>query len=145
MRFKSRIFRICLYLRKDTPAGGIRASQGTFSSSKNILLCCIFGAVAQSVVRLLGMQVTPRSTPHLAYSFMKIWSYKYFYGHSSSSADLKKSTCQFMAKECTLNTGKLILEDLPRNSLVRITDSQDMISAVFGGHKCSVVLICFCP
>ena len=32
LRFKSRIFRICLYLRR-TPAGGIRASQGTFSSS----------------------------------------------------------------------------------------------------------------
>ena len=31
LRFKSRIFRICLYLKR-TPAGGIRASQGTFSS-----------------------------------------------------------------------------------------------------------------
>ena len=31
LRFKSRIFRICLYLGKE-PAGGIRASQGTFSS-----------------------------------------------------------------------------------------------------------------
>ena len=31
LRFKSRIFRICLYLER-TPAGGIRASQGTFSS-----------------------------------------------------------------------------------------------------------------
>ena len=36
LRFKSRIFRICLYLKR-IPAGGIRASQGTFSSS-----LCIF-------------------------------------------------------------------------------------------------------
>ena len=35
LRFKSRIFRICLYLRKE-PAGGIRASQGTFSSILNV-------------------------------------------------------------------------------------------------------------
>ena len=31
LRFKSRIFRICLYLNR-IPAGGIRASHGTFSS-----------------------------------------------------------------------------------------------------------------
>ena len=34
LRFKSRIFRICLYLKR-IPAGGIRASQGTFSSLLN--------------------------------------------------------------------------------------------------------------
>ena len=35
LRFKSRIFRICLYLKR-IPAGGIRASQGTFSSFVSI-------------------------------------------------------------------------------------------------------------
>ena len=33
LKFKSRIFRICLYLGERTPAGGIRTSQGTFSSN----------------------------------------------------------------------------------------------------------------
>ena len=33
-----------------------------------------------------------------------------------------------MAKECTLNTGKLPVRCLPRNSVVRITDCADITS-----------------
>ena len=40
-----------------------------------------------------------------------------------------------MAKECTLSTGKLLLGDLPRNSVVRITDLRNMTSAVYNWHK----------
>ena len=40
-----------------------------------------------------------------------------------------------MAKECTLSTCKLPPEGLPRNSVVRITDSLDMTSAVYHGSK----------
>ena len=45
-----------------------------------------------------------------------------------------------MAKECSLNTGKLALVGLPRNSVVRITDLRitdrpDMTSAVYCGCK----------
>ena len=40
-----------------------------------------------------------------------------------------------MAKECMLSTGKLPLEGIPRNSMVRITDYPDLIPAVYCGHK----------
>ena len=40
-----------------------------------------------------------------------------------------------MEKECTLSTGKLPLGGLPRNSVVRITDSLDMFSAINHGRK----------
>ena len=40
-----------------------------------------------------------------------------------------------MAKECTLCTGNLNLGGLPRNSVVRIADSPDIISAVYRGRK----------
>ena len=40
-----------------------------------------------------------------------------------------------MAKECKLSTGKLPVEGLPRNSVVRITDVPDMTSAVYYGRK----------
>ena len=41
-----------------------------------------------------------------------------------------------MAKECMLSTGiKLPLGGLPRNSVVRMTDRQDMTSAVYCGCK----------
>ena len=45
----------------------------------------------------------------------------------------KKSSCQLIAKECTLSTGKFPLGGLPRNSMVRITDRFDMTSAVYNG------------
>ena len=40
-----------------------------------------------------------------------------------------------MAKECTLSTGKLPLEGLLKNSVVRITDGPDMTAAVYHGRK----------
>ena len=42
-----------------------------------------------------------------------------------------------MVMECMLSTGKLPLEGLPKNSVVRITDRPDMTSAVYHGHKAS--------
>ena len=42
-----------------------------------------------------------------------------------------KSSCQLMAKECMLSTGKLPLGGLSRNSVVRINDRPDMTSAVY--------------
>ena len=44
-----------------------------------------------------------------------------------------KSSCQLMAKECMLSTGKLPLGGLSRNSVVRINDLPDMTSAVYHG------------
>ena len=70
-------------------------------------------------------------------SFVKIWSGKYFYDHSSTDG-FNMNSCQLMAKECTLSTGKLPLGGLPRNSVVRITDchpSADTSSAVYRGSK----------
>ena len=48
----------------------------------------------------------------------------------------KKSSCQLMAKECTLSTGKLPVGGLPRNNMVKITltDRPDMTSAVNWGR-----------
>ena len=40
-----------------------------------------------------------------------------------------------MEKEFTLNTVKLSLGGLPRNSVIRIIDHPDMTSAVFHGCK----------
>ena len=40
-----------------------------------------------------------------------------------------------MAKECRLSTGKVPLRVLPRDSVVRITDSPNMTSAVYSGCK----------
>ena len=40
-----------------------------------------------------------------------------------------------MTKECTLSIVKLPLEGLPRNSVVRINDYPNMISAVYSGLK----------
>ena len=40
-----------------------------------------------------------------------------------------------MAKECMLSTDKLPLGGLPRNSVVRMTDSPDMTSAAYHGRK----------
>ena len=51
LRFKSRIFRICLYLER-TPAGGIRASQGTFSS----LQSTVYMIAPPHVRTCLGLQ-----------------------------------------------------------------------------------------
>ena len=40
-----------------------------------------------------------------------------------------------VVKECTVSIGKLPLEGLPRNSVLRITDHPDMTSAVCRGPK----------
>ena len=40
-----------------------------------------------------------------------------------------------MANEFTLNIGKLLLGSMPRSSVLRITDSPDMTSAVYFGRK----------
>ena len=45
------------------------------------------------------------------------------------------SSCQLMAKECMLSTGKLCLVGLPRNNVVSIADSPDITLAVYGGNK----------
>ena len=47
----------------------------------------------------------------------------------------KKSSCQLMAKESSLNTDKLPLGGLPRNNVVRLNDPPDMTSAVYRGRK----------
>ena len=53
-----------------------------------------------------------------------------------SSADSRRASCQLLAKEWTLYTGKLPLGDLPRNSVVlKVTDHPDMTSAVYFGRK----------
>lgn len=49
----------------------------------------------------------------------------------------EQCSCQLMAKEFTLSTGKVPLCGLPRNSVVRITDCPDMTSAVDCGNKAS--------
>ena len=55
-----------------------------------------------------------------------------------SSADSRRTSCQFLAKEWTLYTGKLPLGGLPRNNLVlRLTDHPDMTSAVYFGRIAS--------
>ena len=57
-------------------------------------------------VMLLGMQAVPRSILASGTFFPVDWVMKIFHGHSSSSAaGLKKSSCQLMAKECTLSSG----------------------------------------
>ena len=44
-----------------------------------------------------------------------------------SSADLRRASCQLLAKEWTLYTGKLLLGGLPRNNVVlKVTDHPDM-------------------
>ena len=47
----------------------------------------------------------------------------------------KKSSCQQMAKECTLSTGKLPPRGLPRNSVSRINDRPEKTSAVCRRRK----------
>ena len=42
-----------------------------------------------------------------------------------------------MAKDCKLSTVKLPLGGLPRNSLVRITDNEDIIRIL---HECEVLI-----
>ena len=42
-----------------------------------------------------------------------------------------------MAKECTLSTGKLPLGDLPKNSVVMITDCPDIVQAA--SHLCGCI------
>ena len=51
----------------------------------------------------------------------------------------KKSICHLMAKGCTLSTDNLPVGDMPRNSVGRITDRPDMISAVYCGNKASIL------
>ena len=61
--------------------------------------------------------------------------------HIPSSADSRRTSCQLLAKEWTLYTGKLPLRDLPRNSVVlKVTDHPDMTSAVYFGRKASLLL-----
>ena len=43
-----------------------------------------------------------------------------------------------MVKEYMLSTGKLPLQGLPMSSVARITDSPNMTSAVYRGHKKNV-------
>ena len=48
-----------------------------------------------------------------------------------SSADSRRASCQLLEKECTLNTGKLSLGDLPRNNVVlEVTDHPDMTKTI---------------
>ena len=54
------------------------------------------------------------------------------FGHENISM---ASSCQLIAKECMLSTGKLPLGGLPRNSVGRITDDPDMTSADYHGPK----------
>ena len=50
-----------------------------------------------------------------------------------------------MVKEFTLCTGKLPMEGLPRNIVVRIMDGPDMTSAVYHGCKATnqIVLVLY--
>ena len=53
----------------------------------------------------------------------------------------KKRSCQLMGKECSLSTGELRLGDMPRNSVVRITNLTEDIS---GFQLSGLVLVCKC-
>ena len=52
----------------------------------------------------------------------------------SSSADSRRASYQLLANEWALNTGKLPLGGLPRNS-GSVTDHHNMTSAVSSGRK----------
>ena len=83
---------------------------------------CISGAVAWSIACPLpvcsGLEIDP--------GFQHIFSWKIF----PASADLRRASCQLLAKEWALNTGKLHLGGLPG-----IIDHPDMTSAVYCGRK----------
>ena len=85
----------------------------------------------------LGMQETPRLTPEYGTFSLEDLNMKILLQlHVVFLFRLfKKSNCQLMAKECTLNTCKLPLGHLPSNGAVRITDRPEMISAVNRGRK----------
>ena len=71
-------------------------------------LTCI-GMVAWSDARPPGMRMVSGSILASGkHSFMEIWSWKHFYSYSLPSADLSRpGSCQLLAKECALSTGKL--------------------------------------
>ena len=77
------------------------------------------GAVARSEARPLGMQAAPSAIPTSGTCgdlFMNRFLQQFSLFHR-----IKKSSCQLLAKECALSTGKC-LEGLPKNSVVRVTD-----------------------
>ena len=88
------------------------------------------GAIAWSATMSLGNQEATRSTLASGTFFGEDLVMNLFYGNSSSSADFKKSSCQLMAKECTLSTGKLLRGGLSRISVDRITDRSNMTLAI---------------
>ena len=68
----------------------------------------ITGAEARSVMRPLRLKVDPRSTVSSpARSFVNLF------------ATSRRASFQFLAKECALNTGKLLPGGLPRNRVVK--------------------------
>ena len=62
---------------------------------------------AQSKAYLLGMQVAPSSIPMSGTFFLGDLVVKKFLRPFSLFRWFKKSSCQLLAKECALNTGKL--------------------------------------
>ena len=75
-----------------------------YDISKHVL---IPGAVARSEACPLGMQADRVRYIRLAHSFVETWSWKKNLRPFYLFRWFKKSSCQLLAKECTLSTGKL--------------------------------------
>ena len=74
------------------------------------------GAVARSVACLL-VSSGSESDPHFRHiHFRHIVLLKKY----PSSADLRRASCQLLVQKCALNTGKLPLGGLLRNSVVKL-------------------------
>ena len=84
------------------------------------------GAVARSEAWPLGMQAIPSSIPTSGIFFREDLVMKQLLRPFSLFRWFKKSSCQLLAKECALNTGKC-LGGLPRNSVVRVTRDLELI------------------
>ena len=72
-----------------------------------IFLFEIIGAVAWSEASSLGMQAAPSSIPTSGTFFRGDLVMKTFLRPFSLFRWFKKSSCQLLAKECALSTGKL--------------------------------------
>ena len=91
----------------------------SFSQSSNHLSLVTRrpGPVARLEASSLGMQAAPSSIPTSGTFFRGELVMKTFLRPFSLFRWFKKSSCQLLAKECALSTGKL-----PRNSVARLTD-----------------------
>ena len=90
------------------------------------------GVVTRSEACSFGMQMAPSSIPTSGTFFHGDLVMKTFLRPFSLFCWFKKSSCQLLAKECALSTGKLPRR-LARNSVVRLTDyTQNYLKCVEG-------------